>query len=145
MTTRRQASQLLAAGRLARSRRARYSRAMSGIDRDTAFEMAVAAVRYGAGVTREVGMDLVDRGVQRVLIVTDPVVATLPPLKAVVDSLEANSVKWVLYDRVRVEPTEQSWLDVRRLQWVRQQRVVEQIDLTDRQIVRGTPVRVQQP
>jgi hydroxyacid-oxoacid transhydrogenase len=84
---------------------------MSRIDRDTAFEMAVAAVRYGAGVTREVGMDLVDRGVQRVLIVTDPVVATLPPLKAVVDSLEANSVKWVLYDRVRVEPTEQSWLD----------------------------------
>ena len=73
--------------------------------------MAVAAVRYGAGVTREVGMDLADRGVQRALIVTDPVVATLPPVKAVVDSLEANGVKWVVYDRVRVEPTEQSWLD----------------------------------
>ena len=28
---------------------------MVAIDRDTAFEMAVAAVRYGAGVTREVG------------------------------------------------------------------------------------------
>jgi hydroxyacid-oxoacid transhydrogenase len=84
---------------------------MSGIDRDTAFEMAVAAVRYGAGVTREVGMDLADRGAQRALIVTDPVVATLAPVKTVVDSLEANGVKWVLYDRVRVEPTEQSWLD----------------------------------
>ena len=79
--------------------------------RDTAFEMAVAAVRYGAGVTREVGMDLADRGLRRALIVTDPVVAMLPPAKAVVDSLDANGVKWVMYDRVRVEPTEQSWLE----------------------------------
>jgi hydroxyacid-oxoacid transhydrogenase len=72
--------------------------------------MAVASVRYGAGVTREVGMDLADRGVRHALIVTDPVVAALPPARAVVDSLEANGVKWAMYDRVRVEPTEQSWL-----------------------------------
>ncbi len=72
--------------------------------------MAVASVRYGAGVTREVGMDLADRGVRHALIVTDPVVATLPPARAVVDSLEANGVKWAMYDRVRVEPTDESWL-----------------------------------
>jgi hydroxyacid-oxoacid transhydrogenase len=81
------------------------------MNRDTAFEMAVAAVRYGAGVTRELGMDLVDRGIRRALIVTDPVVAKLPPARAVVDSLDANKVSWVIYDRVRVEPTEESWLD----------------------------------
>ena len=80
-------------------------------DKDTAFEMAVAAVRYGAGVTREVGMDLADRGIRRALIVTDPVVARLPPAQAVVDSLDANGVKWVMYDGVHVEPTEQSWLE----------------------------------
>jgi hydroxyacid-oxoacid transhydrogenase len=80
-------------------------------EKDTAFEMSVAAVRYGAGVTREVGMDLADRGVRRALIVTDPVVARLPPAQAVVDSLDANSVKWVMYDGVHVEPTEQSWLE----------------------------------
>jgi hydroxyacid-oxoacid transhydrogenase len=79
-------------------------------DRDTAFEMAVAAVRFGAGVTSEVGMDLADRGVGCALIVTDPTVARLPPAQAVVDSLDANAVKWVMYDGVRVEPTEQSWL-----------------------------------
>ena len=81
------------------------------MDRDTAFEMAVAAVRYGAGVTREIGMELVDRNLGRVLIVTDPVVAKLPPVRAVVDSLDASKVQWVMYDRVRVEPTEESWLD----------------------------------
>ena len=73
--------------------------------------MAVAAVRYGAGVTRELGMDLADRGIRRALIVTDPVVARLSPARAVVDSLDANGVQWVMYDRVRVEPTEESWLD----------------------------------
>jgi hydroxyacid-oxoacid transhydrogenase len=81
------------------------------MDRDTAFEMAVAAVRYGAGVTREIGMELVDRSLGRVLIVIDPVVAKLPPARAVVDSLDASKVQWVMYDRVRVEPTEESWLD----------------------------------
>lgn len=81
------------------------------MDRDTAFEMAVAAVRYGAGVTREIGMELVDRNLRRVLIVTDPVVGKLPPARAVVDSLDASKVPWLMYDRVRVEPTEESWLD----------------------------------
>ncbi len=73
--------------------------------------MAVAAVRYGAGVTRELGMDLADRGIRRALIVTDPVVAKLSPARAVVDSLDANGVQWVMYVGVRVEPTEESWLD----------------------------------
>src|SRR5262245_27755057 len=81
------------------------------MDRDTVFEMSVAAVRYGAGVTREVGMELADRGIRRALVVTDPVVAKLPPARAVVDALDAGKVQWVMYDRVRVEPTEDSWLD----------------------------------
>jgi hydroxyacid-oxoacid transhydrogenase len=81
------------------------------MDRDTAFEMAAASVRYGPGVTSEVGMDLVDRGLRHALIVTDPFVARLPPAQAVVDSLDANRVSWSMYDRVHVEPTEHSWLD----------------------------------
>ena len=56
-------------------------------------------------------MDLADRGIRRVLVVTDPVVAKLPPARAVIDSLDASGVEWVIYDRVRVEPTEESWLD----------------------------------
>lgn len=79
--------------------------------RDHAFEMAASPVRFGAGVTREVGAELADRGLRRALVVTDPVVARLPPVQTVVDSLEAAGVAWRLYDRVRVEPSEDSWLD----------------------------------
>jgi hydroxyacid-oxoacid transhydrogenase len=76
-----------------------------------AFEMAVSNVRFGTGVTRECGMDLADLGVRRALVVTDPTVARLPPLKTVLESLEAAGVSATLYDRVRVEPTDESFRD----------------------------------
>jgi hydroxyacid-oxoacid transhydrogenase len=76
-----------------------------------AFEMAASSVRFGVGVTREVGMDLADLGARRVLVITDPVVGRLPPARTVMESLEANRVPAALYDRVRVEPTDESFLD----------------------------------
>src|SRR5215218_6425220 len=78
---------------------------------DIAFEMAVASIRFGKGVTREVGMDLAEMGAKHVLVVTDPVVRQLPPMQTVIDSLEANRIRYTIYDRVRVEPTDESFLD----------------------------------
>ena len=78
---------------------------------EVAFEMAVSSVRFGAGVTREVGMDLVDLGARRVLVLTDPVLGVLPPVQTVLESLETNGVPFALYDRVRVEPSDASFLD----------------------------------
>src|SRR5258706_2190853 len=78
---------------------------------DTAFEMAVSSVRFGVGVTREVGMDLKEMRAGLVLVMTDPVVGRLPPVRTVLESLEQNGVSFALYDRVRVEPTEESFLD----------------------------------
>jgi hydroxyacid-oxoacid transhydrogenase len=80
-------------------------------DRDIAFEMAASTVRFGAGVTREIGPELADRGHQRVMVVTDRVVAGLPPVAAVLDSLETSKINIVLYDYVRVEPTDTSLRD----------------------------------
>jgi hydroxyacid-oxoacid transhydrogenase len=80
-------------------------------DRDYAFEMAVSNVRFGFGVTREVGADLKELGARTVLVITDPTVARLPPAQAVVESLELNGVEYVVYDRVRIEPSEQSFLE----------------------------------
>ena len=79
--------------------------------RDAAFEMAGSAVRYGVGVTRDVGMDLADRGHRRVMVITDRIVGALQPATTVIESLEANGVAAVFYDGVRVEPTDTSVRD----------------------------------
>jgi hydroxyacid-oxoacid transhydrogenase len=47
--------------------------------RETAFELAASNIRFGAGVTREVGMDLADLGARRVLLVTDPTLSRMAP------------------------------------------------------------------
>ena len=82
--------------------------------RDTAFEMAVSSIRFGVGVTHEVGMDLKEMGVRFTLVVTDPVVGKLPPVRSVTNSLEQNSIPFALYDRVRIEPTDESFRDAIR-------------------------------
>ncbi len=78
---------------------------------EIAFEMAAASIRFGSGVTREVGLDLADLGARNVLVITDPVVAHLAPVQTVLESLESAGVKFVVYDRVRVEPTDESFSD----------------------------------
>ena len=79
--------------------------------KDTAFEMAVSSVRFGAGVTREVGMDLADLGARRALVITDPTLAAMRPVAIVMESLRDSGVPATLYDRVRVEPSDESFLD----------------------------------
>jgi hydroxyacid-oxoacid transhydrogenase len=78
---------------------------------EIAFEIAASSVRFGAGVTREVGMDLVDLGVRRALVVTDSTLVRLAPVHTVLTALDAAGVEAVLYDRVRVEPTDVSFRD----------------------------------
>ncbi len=78
---------------------------------DTVFEMAGSNLRFGDGVTREVGVDLKEIGARRVMVLTDPNLARLPPVATVLESLQDNGVPATLYDGVRVEPTEDSFLD----------------------------------
>jgi hydroxyacid-oxoacid transhydrogenase len=78
---------------------------------EIAFEMATSSVRFGAGVTREVGMDLAGLGARRVLVVTDQVLSHMRPVASVLESLEQNRIGYVLYDRVRIEPSDESFLD----------------------------------
>jgi len=73
--------------------------------------MAVSSIRFGAGVTREIGMDLADLGAKRALVLTDPKLRTLQPVATVMESLAANRIAATLYDRVRVEPTDESFMD----------------------------------
>jgi len=74
-----------------------------------AFELASSSIRFGKGVTREIGMDLAEMKAKRVMVLTDPNLAKLSPVATVVQSLRENRVSFELFDRVRVEPTDASF------------------------------------
>jgi hydroxyacid-oxoacid transhydrogenase len=76
-----------------------------------AFEMATTAVRFGFGVTREVGAELADLGKRHVLVFTDPGLRSLPPATAVFESLQDHQIRFSVFDRVRVEPSDKSFRD----------------------------------
>ena len=71
--------------------------------------MAASAIRFGPGVTREIGMDLAELGIRHALVLTDPWIRKLPPVAAVEQSLNDNKIAYTLFDRVRVEPTDISF------------------------------------
>src|SRR5499433_3440277 len=74
-----------------------------------AFEMAASSIRFGRGVTREVGMDLAEMKAQKVMVLSDARLAKLQPVETVLQSLRDNGVTYALFDRVRVEPTDVSF------------------------------------
>jgi hydroxyacid-oxoacid transhydrogenase len=81
------------------------------VNRETAFEMIASSVRFGPGVTREVGMDLAAMGVRRALVVADPFVARQAAGHTLLESLIDSRIAHVLYDRVRIEPSDASFQD----------------------------------
>ncbi|KAK6492064.1 hydroxyacid-oxoacid transhydrogenase [Huso huso] len=84
-------------------------RTSCGKTTDYAFEMACSNIRYGQGVTKEVGMDLQNLGARNVCLMTDKNLARLPPVKAVFNSLAKHGINFKFYDKVRVEPTDTSF------------------------------------
>jgi hydroxyacid-oxoacid transhydrogenase len=76
---------------------------------DNAFQMATSNIRYGPGVTAEIGMELADMGVRNVMVVTDRKLAKLKPVATVLKSLKAEKIRYELFDKVRIEPTDESF------------------------------------
>lgn len=77
---------------------------------DTIFQMTGSNVRFGVGATREVGCDLADIGAKRVMLIIDPAVVDLYPGQTAVESLRASGIEFELFDAVRCEPTDTSFL-----------------------------------
>ena len=75
---------------------------------ETAFSMDTSSIKYGPGVTREVGHDMGQCGARRVMVVTDPDLATKEPVSVVLQALRDSGIDGVLFDRTRVEPTDES-------------------------------------
>ena len=79
------------------------------VSHDTAFQMAASNIRFGPGITHEVGFDLVDLGSPRTLVVIDPALVGLPTGETVFESLRHHKIDHDVYDGVRVEPTDASF------------------------------------
>ena len=88
------------------------SRAFGGVAEavpDYAFEMAASSIRYGRGVTAEVGMDMENLGCSNVMLITDKNMAKLPVVATVRESLDRAGRNVCYFDDVAVEPTGSSF------------------------------------
>jgi hydroxyacid-oxoacid transhydrogenase len=75
------------------------------------FTMDTSAIKFGPGATREVGADMARLGGRRVMLVTDPRLAAGETVATTLDALRQEGIDAVLYDRVRVEPTDASFME----------------------------------
>lgn len=81
---------------------------------ESAIELATSSIRFGSGVTRELGPDLADRGISNVLLVTDPNLLELAPVTTARASLDDAGIRVEIYSSVAVEPTDESFRDAIR-------------------------------
>lgn len=72
--------------------------------------MAASSIRFGPGVTREVGMDFKNMGSKRVCVVTDSTVDKLDAMKQVRQGLSSEGINFNVYSNVRVEPKDSSYV-----------------------------------
>ncbi len=81
---------------------------------ETAFTMDTSSIKFGPGITREIGADMAALGARRVMVVTDPNLAAGQSVAITLDALRTEGIDAVLYDQVRVEPTDASFKDAIR-------------------------------
>ena len=77
---------------------------------ETVLTMSSANIKYGPGATREAGYDMKALGASRVMVVTDKGLARGKPVALLLEALKKEGIDTVLFDEVRVEPTDESLL-----------------------------------
>jgi len=81
---------------------------------DAAFAVDISAITFGPGVLAEAGDHAAARGLKRVALMTDARLRALPFFDTVERSLKGAGLDVVVYDEVRVEPTDESFLAAAR-------------------------------
>ncbi|MBF0280871.1 MAG: iron-containing alcohol dehydrogenase [SAR324 cluster bacterium] len=76
---------------------------------ETAFTMETSSIKFGLGVTKEIGYDMKSFGATRVMVVTDPNLSENIAVQVTMESLKEMGIDAVLFDQSRVEPTDLSF------------------------------------
>ncbi len=76
---------------------------------ENVFTMDTSSIKYGPGVTCEVGYDMKALGARKVMLVTDSSLSNSKPVSITLEALRSQKIDSVLYDGVRIEPTDISF------------------------------------
>lgn len=76
---------------------------------ESTFTMDASSIKFGPGVTREIGHDMSRFAVNQVMVITDPNLSDSEMVNTVIDALRAGGIDAILFDQVRIEPTDQSF------------------------------------
>jgi hydroxyacid-oxoacid transhydrogenase len=71
--------------------------------------MDTSSIKFGPGVTREVGYDMQEQGARRVMVVTDSNLTDSEPVSVTIEALRKQGIDTALFDEVAVEPTDNSF------------------------------------
>ena len=85
---------------------------------ESVFTYGAPQLKFGSGACDEIGYDLSQYGVRRVLVVTDPGVAATGHPQRVADQMAEYGIEARVYDGVRVEPTDVSLTEA--VAWARE-------------------------
>tara|TARA_Y100000588_G_scaffold86951_1_gene92504 strand:+ start:736 stop:2022 length:1287 start_codon:yes stop_codon:yes gene_type:complete len=76
---------------------------------ETAFSIDTSSIKFGAGVTNELGIECKRLGANRVMVLTDPNMNGNEAVVTGIDSLRSEDIDAVLFNSVSVEPTDVSF------------------------------------
>jgi hydroxyacid-oxoacid transhydrogenase len=79
------------------------------MDRETVFTYGAPGLKFGVGASDEIGFDLSQYDVRRVLVITDPGVAATGHPQRVADQMAQYGIEAAVFDGVHVEPTDASF------------------------------------
>ncbi len=71
--------------------------------------MDTSSIKFGPGVTAEVGYDMEELGARRVMVVSDPFLVDQKLVQIALGALNQRGIETVVFDQVSIEPTDVSF------------------------------------
>jgi hydroxyacid-oxoacid transhydrogenase len=84
---------------------------MNSTKYETGFTIDTSAIKFGPGITSEVGYEMNRLGSKNVVIVTDSNMSNSEPTHIATKSLKSQNISVTIYDQVSIEPTDSSFKD----------------------------------